>query len=124
VPGGADRHGSGVLGHPGELDADRIVGHLAHHAGALERLRHPVRECLRARGANEAGAVLDHLERVCGTAHAGHPFRAEDGFEQCRGRGPVGRHKPLGEGNDAGAVRYAEPLELRHRRANFLGGNS
>jgi hypothetical protein len=68
--------------------------------------------------------VFDHLERVRGSTHAGHPFRAEDRLEQCRGRGPVGRHEALGEGHDSRAVGYAEALEFLDGRADFLGGNS
>jgi hypothetical protein len=102
---------------------DRIVGHLAHHAGALERLRHPVRERLRARGANEAGAVLDHLERVRGTAHAGHALGPEGRFEERSGCRPVGRDEALGERDDSGAVGYANPLELLHGVADPPGRN-
>ena len=80
---------------------------------ALERLGHAVGERLRARGAHEPGPVLDHLARVRGAAHAGHPLRAEDGLEQRRGRGPVGRHEALGERDDSRAVRDAEPAGAR-----------
>ena len=90
---------------PGQLDADRIVGHLAHHAGALEHLGHPVGERLRVRGADQPRPGLDHLARVRGAADARDPLGTEGALERHRGRRAVRRHEPLGQRDHAGACR-------------------
>ena len=90
--GRADRDRGDVLGHPRQLDADRVVGDLADDARALEGLGDAVGERLRARGADQAGARLDHLARVRRPADAGDPLGAEGALERDRRRQPLRRH--------------------------------
>ncbi len=101
--GGADRHRRGVLRHARQLDAHRVVGDLAHHAGALEHLGHPVRQRLGVRGAHQSRARLHHLARMRGAPHTRRALGPERALERhgraaCRraARGPwPARPRPL-----------------------------
>ena len=61
----------GVLGGARELDADRVVGLLAHQASADEQLGQRRGEALVGRGGDQPGALADHLVRVGGAADDG-----------------------------------------------------
>ena len=120
----------GVLGDAGELDADRVVGLLADHAGAHEDVGDRAREAHVGGGGDEAGALGDHLARVGRAAEAGHAVHAEGLVEQRRRREPVRRDEALGHRDhrrargQPGRLQVADDLRepaRRHAEEDVVG---
>ena len=105
--GGARGERRGVLGRARELDADGVVGLLAHDAGAGEHLGERARELLIARGGHQRGAGVHHLLRVRRATEAGDPLGAEARAQHRRRRQSLGGTRPLA--TDTTAARLPRP---------------
>ena len=110
---GARGERRGVLGDAGELDADGVVGLLAHHAGAHEHVRDRRREPDVGGGGDQPGALGDHLARVRRAPEAPDAVHAAHLVEQRRGREAVRRNEALRHRDHRRARRQAALVQVR-----------
>ena len=116
--GRAGREARRVLRGARQLDADRVVGLLAHDPRADEDARQRPREVLVRRGRDESRALGDHLARVRRPADARDAALAEALAQEDRGREPVRRRQALGERDDRAATREPRLREPGDRLAD------